>query len=123
MSDMNTLTNNYVATNTPSSSANPQEVTATRLGAQSGFSAPGVVDSKNKKNWYEAMASAWGDTLNQQANIITDLSDKIGNQGYDDPKTMALLTAQSMRMGFIANNASTSTSSVGKALETLARKG
>ena len=82
-----------------------------------------TVEAKEKKNWYEAMATAWGETLNKQADVISDLSDQIGNQGQDDPKTMTLLTAQSMRMGFIASNASTSTSSVGKALETLARKG
>ncbi|MBL4866599.1 MAG: hypothetical protein JKY67_09520 [Pseudomonadales bacterium] len=91
--------------------------------AAAGVNTPGIADAKEKKNWYEAMATAWGETLNNQADIITDLSDQIGNQGQDDPKTMTLLTAQSMRMGFIASNASTSTSSVGKALEALARKG
>jgi len=35
---------------------------------------------------------------------------------------MAMLTAESMRMNFMANSSSTSTDSVGKALETMARK-
>jgi hypothetical protein len=84
---------------------------------------PSIIESSVKKNWFEAMASAWGNTLNGQADKITELANKVGNEGQDDPKTMALLTAQSQRMGFIASNASTSISSVGKALETLARKG
>ncbi len=81
------------------------------------------VSNSDKKNWYAAMAKAWGEALDSQAQVITDLSDQIANQGQDNPGTITMLTAQSQRMGFLASNASTSTSSVGKALETLARKG
>ena len=73
-------------------------------------------------SWYEAMAQAWGDTLDAQAAKITDLSDAIGNGGQDNPSTITLLTAESMRMQFLANNAATATTTVGQALEALARK-
>ncbi|PID42783.1 MAG: hypothetical protein CSA52_00965 [Gammaproteobacteria bacterium] len=73
-------------------------------------------------SWYEAMASAWGETLDQQAEKITTLSQEIGGQGQDDPGTITMLSAESMRMQFLSNNAANATSSVGKSLETLARK-
>ncbi len=73
-------------------------------------------------SWYEAMASAWGKTLDQQAEKITTLSQQIGSQGHDDPGTITLLSAETMRMQFLSNNAANATSSVGKSLETLARK-
>jgi len=71
--------------------------------------------------WYEAMAKAWGSTLDDQASRITSLSDAVAG-GMDNPSTMTLLTTESLRMQFLANNASTATSSVGQALESLARK-
>lgn len=73
-------------------------------------------------SWYEAMANAWGDTLDNQANKITEMADQIGNGGKDNPKAITELTAESMRMQFISSSASTSITSVGQALESLARK-
>jgi len=72
--------------------------------------------------WYEAMAQAWGDALDRQANVITDLSNQVNNAGSDNPSTMVQLTAESQKMGFLSNNASTSNNSVGEALQTLAKK-
>lgn len=72
-------------------------------------------------SWYEAMAEAWGSALDQQAGRITSLSDAVAN-GQDNPSTITLLTAESLRMQFLSNNSSTATSSVGQALESLARK-
>ena len=53
---------------------------------------------------------------------ITVMSEEVGAQGKDDPGTLTMLSAESMRMQFISNSATNATSSVGKALETLARK-
>ncbi len=72
-------------------------------------------------SWYEAMSRAWGQTLDAQATRITNLSDIIG-QGGDQPSNVVALTAESLRMQFLSNNASTSQNSVGQALETLGRK-
>ncbi len=72
-------------------------------------------------SWFEAMADAWGNALDDQAGRITELSDAV-TSGSDSPSTVTLLTAESLRMQFLSNNAATSTSSVGKALESLARK-
>ncbi|ARU59435.1 hypothetical protein OLMES_5455 [Oleiphilus messinensis] len=78
--------------------------------------------SGDKHSWYEAMAGAWGNALDQQADQVTQLSDAVSNGGKDTPSAMTQLTAESMKMQFMANNASTATSSVGQALEALARK-
>ena len=79
------------------------------------------VDARDVRTWYEAMARAWGETLDQQAQTITQLSAEVADGQYQ-PSTMIQLTAESLRMQFISNNAATSTNSVGQALEALARR-
>ena len=73
--------------------------------------------------WFEALADAWGKTLDNQAQRIEQMGNEIGNQGSDNPSQITKLTAESMRMSFMANSSSSSIDSVGKALETMARKG
>ena len=74
-------------------------------------------------NWFEAFASAWGSALDNQAAKIESQADVISVQGQDKPSEITKLTAESMRMGFMANSSHTSLDSVSKALETMARKG
>lgn len=71
--------------------------------------------------WFEALSEAWGQTLDQQATRIESMSNQIGN-GTDSPSQITKLTAESMRMSFLSNSSSSSIDSVGKALETMARK-
>ncbi len=73
-------------------------------------------------SWYEALSRAWGQTLDAQANRITELSGSIGGGG-DQPSNMVQLTAQSLRMQFISNSAATSQNSVAEGLNALSRKG
>lgn len=86
-----------------------------------GVRSSGRSGGASASSWYEAMSRAWGQTLDQQATRITNLSDVIG-QGGDQPSNVVALTAESLRMQFLSNNASTSQNSVGQALETLGRK-
>lgn len=87
-----------------------------------GSAAPGrSASSGESSSWYEAMSKAWGQTLDTQAAKITNLSDTIG-AGADQPSNMVKLTAESLKMQFISNNAATAQNSVGDALTTLARK-
>jgi hypothetical protein len=72
-------------------------------------------------SWFEAMAQAWGDTLDRQALQIEDLSARISG-GDDRPATITELSAQSLRMGFLATSSHTGLSTVGEALRTLAQK-
>src|SRR3546814_14207245 len=74
-----------------------------------------------RSSWYEAMSKAWGQTLDAQASQITNLSDVIGSGG-DQPSNMVKLTAESLKMQFLSNNAATSQNSVGQALETLGKR-
>jgi len=71
--------------------------------------------------WFEAMAEAWGQTLDAQADRITEQSDIIA-AGDDRPGSLTALTTESLKMSFLANGSQTSISSVGQALETMARK-
>lgn len=83
-------------------------------GAGKGSGGPGT--------WFEALADAWGQTLDGQANRIEQMSNNVG-QGGDNPSQITKLTAESMRMSFMAQSSSSSIDSVGKSLETMARKG
>jgi hypothetical protein len=71
--------------------------------------------------WFEAMAEAWGRTLDAQADRITQQSDVV-SAGDDSPAAITNLTTQSLKMGFLSNSSHTAISSVGTALETMARK-
>ena len=77
--------------------------------------------SNSGSSWFEAMADAWGKTLDGQANKIETLANEIGD-GADTPASITTLTAESLKMGFISNSSHTSLTSVGTALETMARK-
>jgi hypothetical protein len=84
-------------------------------------SMPRAVGQDESKSWFEAMARAWGEALDQQAGTITQLSESIG-AGQDTPSQVTILTAESMKMQFLANSSSTANNSVGQALETLGKK-
>ena len=77
---------------------------------------------RSDESWFEAMANAWGSALDAQANRISELGMEVGNGDDDTPAKLTELTAESLRMGFISNSSHTSLTSVGSALETLARK-
>lgn len=73
-------------------------------------------------SWFEAMADAWGKALDAKADQISDKSAQIGAAQADKPADITELTAMSLEMGFLANSSHTALSSVGSALETMARK-
>lgn len=85
---------------------------------------PSLGSSSRSKNWFEAFAGAWGRALDRQADVIVQKSDALGQEnGSDKPSDITELTAESMRLSFMANSSHTSLDSVSKALETMARKG
>src|SRR5262245_54954886 len=88
------------------------------LGAAGNATFGGASDDAS---WFLAMARAWGVTLDRQAGRIQALSDQLG-AGLDKPSQVAELTAESLRLSFLAQSESTSVDSVGRALETMARK-
>ena len=93
------------------------------VGSTNNFgSAPASASPDAMNSWYQAMAKAWGSALDGQATRITEMSSAVSEGGQDQPSTMTMLTAESMRMQFMSQNASTSMTSVGQALESLGRK-
>lgn len=89
--------------------------------SSSSSSVRGGSSGGSSSSWYEAMSRAWGQTLDGQAAQITSLSDVVSNGG-DQPSNMVQLTAASLKMQFLSNNAATSQNSVGQALETLGKR-
>ncbi|NLG58824.1 MAG: hypothetical protein GX538_01505 [Gammaproteobacteria bacterium] len=81
----------------------------------------GSVSSASGNSWYEAMSRAWGSALDGQAAQITEMSDTIRG-GADQPSNMVQLTAASLKMQFMSNNAATSQNATGQALETLGKR-
>ena len=77
--------------------------------------------SSKPSTWFEAMAQAWGEALDKQANAIEQQSDKISG-GDDTPAAITELTAQSLKMGFLSTSSHTSVSTIGEALKTMAQK-
>jgi len=80
-----------------------------------------IENEDNPGNWFEAMADSWGDALNEQADRIVQQSERVAD-GFNSPSEITALTAESLRMSFISNSSHTALTSVGTALETLARK-
>ena len=72
-------------------------------------------------SWFEAMADAWGQALDKQAGDIETASNAM-NSGGDTPSAVTELTAMSLKMSFLASSSHTAVSTVGSALETMARK-
>lgn len=102
---------------TPATAANTSALAATPLtgNRMSRDSSPG--------SWFEAFAQAWGTALDNQAATIEQRSDVLANAGGDNPSSITELTAESLKMSFLSNSSHSSLDSVGKALETMARKG
>lgn len=90
-------------------------------GGPTGTRSSGGSGGSGGTSWYEAMSRAWGQTLDSQASEITSLSDAIG-AGSDQPSQMVALTAASLKMQFMSNNAATSQNSVAESLNAVARK-
>jgi hypothetical protein len=78
--------------------------------------------SSSTDTWFEAIARAWGSALDSEAQKLTDLSNQINGGGADQPSLETMLSAESQRMGFLANAESNSINSIGSALQTMARK-
>mgnify|MGYP000247221951 CR=1 FL=1 len=76
---------------------------------------------RESSSWFEKMAHAWGEALDRQADRIVDASELVVD-GQDTPSQITAVTAESLRFGFLANSSHTSLTSVGSALETVARK-
>ena len=79
--------------------------------------------SAGGSSWFQALAQAWGEALDSQASVIQQKSDAIATGGTDNPSAITELTTESLRMSFLSNSSNTSISTVGQALETMARKG
>lgn len=78
--------------------------------------------SNGSSSFFEALARAWGEALDNQAGVIQQKSDAIAAGGNDNPSAITELTTESLRMSFLSNSSHTSISTVGSALETMARK-
>lgn len=118
----------------PISSNNNSQFLNTML-ANGAASAGQTVSADQSNSWFEALAKAWGNALDQQANKVTALSDQVSagsnanaqpgatsNVGSDNPSALTQLTAESLKMQFLSTSASSSTNAVGQALNTLGQK-
>lgn len=76
-------------------------------------------------SWFQAIADAWGKTLDAKAGELESLAngpEGLG-QGNDKPATVTKLTAVALQFQFLSNASHTQLSSIGSGLEATARKG
>jgi hypothetical protein len=114
----NTSSDSSTTSGTPTISSQLLQQTT----SMSALSSYGSANTQDTNSWYEAMARAWGQALDKQAQVITEMSDSVSNAGNDQPSQITQLTAESERFSFLSTNASTATTSVGQALDSLGRK-
>lgn len=92
------------------------------LGAQPAPSRSGrTASSTGGGSWFEALAEAWGSSLDNEAQTLQSMSNTVG-QGNEEPSQIAQLSAESLRMSFMAQSENTSISAAGSSLQTMARK-
>jgi len=77
--------------------------------------------ANGRPSWFIAMAEAWGRALDRQADVIVDRSEGLG-EGEDTPADVTILQAEAQRMQFMSNASHTAMTSVGTALDTIARR-
>ncbi len=92
-----------------------------QLQAQMGMNNLTHKSKEQQTSWFEAMAEAWGEALDNQASRLTDQATDLNN-GNDSPSSISMLTAESLRMQFLSNSSHTALTAMGSALETMARK-
>lgn len=90
--------------------------------ASTGSATTNAGKKSNNSSWFEAMAEAWGQALDQQAARIETLGTSVAEAGDDTPSQITQLTAESLRMGFLSNSSHTSLTAVSGGLEAVARK-
>lgn len=72
--------------------------------------------------FFEALAQAWGEALDKQAQVIQEKSTALNAEGGDTPSAITELSAESARMSFLANSSHTSQSEAAEALKAVANK-
>lgn len=82
----------------------------------------GSTRTRSDGSWFEVMAEAWGEALDNQANRLIERADALTDGGDESPQAVTMLTAESLRMQFLSNSSHTALTSMGSALETMARK-
>ncbi len=92
-----------------------------KLNAQSAGGGRDKASQSESASWYQALAEAWGQALDQKAQQITNQADVI-REGVNSPSEITMLTAMSLEYQFLSNSAATSNNSVGQGLESIARK-
>jgi hypothetical protein len=97
------------------------DLTQAQIAINVGSTHTGNRGRSTESSWFEAMAQAWGEALDNQANRITDAAARL-EDGVDSPSQITLVTAESLRMQFLSNSSHTALTSMGSALETMARK-
>lgn len=73
-------------------------------------------------DFFEALARAWGEALDKQAQVIQEKSAALNQDGNDTPAAITELSAESARISFLANSSHTSLSESSEALKAVAQK-
>ena len=116
MTTTSALTNAALAANTSVGSS------ASR--SNSGGSNVNTAGSSSGDSFLMALAGAWGNSLDNEANTIAADASQLSSNGStsDNPSAITNITAESLRFSFLTQSSNTSITSIGQGLDTMARK-
>lgn len=84
--------------------------------------APAAAEANKKSgSWFQAMADAWGKTLDEQANTIQDLSTRV-SAGEDKASNLSAMSVETLRFGYLTTSSHTAITSAGEGLKSMASK-
>jgi hypothetical protein len=89
--------------------------------AQAQRGAAPTAGAASSSSWYGKVAQAWGAALDRQADKTVALAQQL-TAGEDSPGAALQVSAAAQQLAFLSTAASTASTSIGQALETLGRK-
>ena len=78
--------------------------------------------SSGGATWYEALAQAWGQVLDNKAGELVASSNDIGNNGVNNPSAILKASALAQEFNFLSSQAATATNSIADGLQSVAKR-
>ena len=96
-------------------------------GAAPLFVTPQTVNKSSGKGqgaatWYEALAQAWGQVLDNKAGELVASSNDIGNNGLNNPSAILKASALAQEFSFLSSQSATATNSIADGLQAVAKR-
>lgn len=99
-----------------------RSVNSTLDGSFSGAGMREPVSADTASSWFEALAKAWGNAMDDKAGELVQLSSRLSEGGDNMPSVTTMIQAKAQEFGFLSQAEATSISAIGDGLKAMARK-